>query len=254
MPTTITLYHFNELSDDAKKKALKIWEGKVNADDEVYRDIANQVKKRAERLVRVCLKDLLLPIGDLRYFYNERTNIRHNRRVVLDEISMKGVIESLNALDIGPNLKDEMAYFQGKYGPIILKAKLEHYKRDSYGWGCSGRDRYKTKIFDITKYRAHEMSPEELARKDKFSKDLVEKMQAHVDFVLTFVVEKVNNEIITIADEICNSKENSIQNQIKQKMEKIAGESNLNFHKNGEVFVDQYYYDEFPSASPDWDD
>jgi hypothetical protein len=258
MPTTITLYHFNELSDEAKTNALKVWEERgFNPSLGVYEDLAGLVKKLMEKQVRLCLKGIGITNLEVMFQYGTKDkNFHIDQHVVIDQLAFRGFLKNISeAITLGPIAMDEYNYWNARCeGGAQFKAVLDQYdKRNNPGWGWGARSYYKTKFHDKTKY-PKDMTVAETERKNLFSGEMLKKLNDHFDYISDYIRKLVNVKGIEWSLNTLEEKESEIKGMIRKKLEEKAMASNLNFLSDGKPFVDQYYYDEFPSADPRWDD
>ena len=257
MPKTITLYHFNELSDDAKTKALQVWDDHgFNPQLDVYEDIAKLVKKQMEKQVRFCLKGIGITNLEIVFQYRTKdSNFHIDNRVELQQLAFRGFLQNFtNVISLGPISLDEYNYWSNLCdGGVQFKATLDQKDERNYGWGWGCRTLYKTKFHDKTKY-PKDLTGAALERKNVFSTEMLEKLNKHFEYISEYILKLVNEKGVEISTELLTEKETEVKDMIRKKMEERAMASNLNFLADGQPFVDQYYYDEFPSADPRWDD
>ncbi len=257
MPTTITLYHFNELSEEAKTNALKIWEEHgFNPSLDVYEELAGLVKKQMEKQVRFCLKGIGIKDLEIVFQYGTKDkNFHIDQHVVLDRIAFRGLLKNLtNVITLGPIAMDEYNYWNARCeGGVQFKAVLDKKEERNAGWGWGSWAVYKTKFHDKTKY-PRGMVADELERATTFSIEMIEKLTKHFEFISEYTLKLVNVKGIELSHNTLGEKESEIKAMIRKKLEEKAMASNLNFLSDGKPFIDQYYYDEFPSSDPRYDD
>lgn len=250
MPTTITLYHFNELTGEAREKAIIFWKENIKFNVDVYEEITNMAKKKIERFIRVSLKDLGYPNQEIRTFYNERTTLKENGHLTLRSFAIKGMIE-VNIDKVEAGLYNDFLVYSDickGFGGVKVKIILELEEADYASW--DRRERFKSKVKDVSRYPVSK-DTYEMERRDNFSKFLVEKLQDNLNKAIEFITNKADEELKVICNTLLVNSRETINNQLQDKIIDHAVKANLNYLEDGTVFHDEYYFNYFPE-SRDW--
>jgi bifunctional DNA-binding transcriptional regulator/antitoxin component of YhaV-PrlF toxin-antitoxin module len=239
MPTTITLYHFNELSEEAKLNALEFWKTLGE------QDIERISEKRIERLVDVKVDKFIRKQINDNGLPNQKGGVGASGFLYLPFDKTR---EILGVILYTPYLALIPIYnmvFK------VMKRTIPKELREELGWN---QRQTILETIVVCKIKTQDGKIRNIQDNDPALNSLIKSMTDK----FTEYVRKIERDIKKEAQEyrecllIGEFKEIIEQEKVKIVNEEIA-KCNLNYDELGNPFHDQYYESNFPWSSDRWD-